>query len=142
MEERKSFVVGQESSMSKTVSDEDIRTFARISGDVNPLHLDDEYARSTMFGGRIAHGMLVASLISAVIGTCLPGPGAIYMGQELRFVAPVRPGDTITAIVRVEAWDDVKGRVTLATEVRNQNGETVVAGMAKAVMASYLQERK
>lgn len=142
MEERKSFVVGQESSMSKTVSDEDIRTFARISGDVNPLHLDDEYARSTMFGGRIAHGMLVASLISAVIGTCLPGPGAIYMGQELRFVAPVRPGDTITAIVRVEAWDDVKGRVTLATEVRNQNGETVVTGMAKAVMASYLQERK
>jgi 3-hydroxybutyryl-CoA dehydratase len=142
MEERKSFVVGQESSMSKTVSDEDIRTFARISGDVNPLHLDDEYARSTMFGGRIAHGMLVASLISAVIGTCLPGPGAIYMGQELRFVAPVRPGDTITAIVRVEAWDDVKGRVTLATEVRNQNGETVVAGMAKTVMARYLQERK
>jgi 3-hydroxybutyryl-CoA dehydratase len=142
MEERKSFVVGQESSMSKTVSDEDIRTFARISGDVNPLHLDDEYARSTMFGGRIAHGMLVASLISAVIGTCLPGPGAIYMGQELRFVAPVRPGDTITAIVRVEAWDDVKGRVTLATEVRNQNGETVVTGMAKTVMASYLQERK
>lgn len=142
MEERKSFVVGEESSMSKTVSDEDIRTFARISGDVNPLHLDDEYARSTVFGGRIAHGMLVASLISAVIGKCLPGPGAIYMGQELRFVAPVRPGDTITAIVRVEAWDDVKGRVTLATEVRNQNGEAVVTGMAKVVMASYLQKHK
>jgi 3-hydroxybutyryl-CoA dehydratase len=142
MEERKSFVVGEESSMSKTVSDQDIRTFARISGDVNPLHLDDEYARSTVFGGRVAHGMLVAGLISAVIGTSLPGPGAIYMGQELRFVAPVRPGDTITAIVRVEAWDDVKGRVTLATEVRNQNGETVVTGMAKTVMAGYLQERK
>ena len=137
--ERTGFSVGEEASLTKMITDEDIQTFARISGDTNPLHLDEAYARTTRFGGRIAHGMLVAGLISAVLGTKLPGPGAIYLGQELRFVAPVRPGDTLTAVARVEAWDDAKGRVTLATEVTNQEGRPVVTGQAKLLMSRFLK---
>jgi len=87
IEERTSFTVGEEATLTKTISDEDIKTFARISGDDNPVHVNDDYAKGTMFGGRIAHGMLVAGLISAVLGTKLPGPGAIYMNQQLRFLA-------------------------------------------------------
>jgi len=93
-----------------------------------------------MFGGRIAHGMLVASLISAVLGTRLPGPGAIYLSQQLRFLAPVRPGDEVTARVSVTAWDPEKGRVTLLTEVANKKGIAVIAGEAQLVMSSYLKK--
>lgn len=139
IEDRFSFTVGEQASLTKTITDEDIQTFARISGDTNPLHLDDAYAQTTRFKGRIAHGMLVAGLISAVLGTKLPGPGAIYLGQDLRFVAPVRPGDTLTATVRVESWDDVKGRVTLATNVTNQEGRPVVTGEARMVMSRFLK---
>ena len=89
--------VGMEATFAKVISDEDIENFAQVSGDNNPVHLDDAYASQTRFGGRIAHGMLSASLISAVIGTRLPGPGAIYMSQSLRFRAPVKPGDLASA---------------------------------------------
>ena len=105
---------GMEASLSKIVTDADILCFSEISGDTNPVHLDDDYARATRFGGRIAHGMLSASLISAVIGTKLPGTGAIYLSQNLRFRAPVKPGDLVTARVRVVTLDQAKRRATLA----------------------------
>ena len=141
IEERSDFTVGEEASLSKTISDADIKVFAQISGDENPVHLDDEYARRTAFGGRIAHGMLVAGLISAVVGTQLPGPGTIYLSQHLRFLAPVRPGDHVTAHVRITEWDSTTGRLTLLTEVSNQDEVTVVTGEASVVMSSYLGER-
>ncbi len=139
IKERSSFTVGEEASLSRVVSDDDIRTFARISGDGNPVHLNDEFAKGTMFGGRIAHGMLVAGLISAVLGTMLPGPGAVYLSQQLRFRAPVRPGDQVTARARVTEWNSEKGRVTLLTDVINQEGRVVIEGEARLVMSSYLK---
>ena len=140
-DERTHFTVGERASLTRTIQDEDIQTFARISGDNNPLHLDDEYARSTLFGGRIAHGMLVAGLISAVLGTKLPGPGGIYLSQSLRFVVPVFPGDAITASVQVTEWDGARGRMTLLTGGENQHGKTVVTGEARLVMASSLKPK-
>ena len=139
MEERRDFKVGEGASFSKTITDEDIRDFARISGDQNPIHLDDDYANRTFFKGRIAHGALVASMISTVLGTKLPGPGSIYLGQEMRFKAPVRPGETVTARAEITAWDETKGRLTLLTEVVNQDGVVVITGEARLVMASFLQ---
>merc|ERR1712065_118803 len=97
----------------KTVTDRDIEMFAEVSTDRNPVHLDDEYAQDTIFEGRIAHGMLTAGLISAVIGEQLPGHGTIYMGQSLKFLAPVRPGDMVYAEVTVTDIDMAKRRVTL-----------------------------
>lgn len=105
---------GDKAQFSKTVTDADIVLFAGVSGDTNPVHLDEDYASATMFKGRIAHGMLTAGLISAVLGTKLPGPGAIYVSQSLRFKAPVRPGDTVTAQCEVSKIDLEKGRVTMA----------------------------
>jgi 3-hydroxybutyryl-CoA dehydratase len=136
---RSHFTVGDEASLSKTISDADIRTFAQISGDKNPIHLDDEYAKATYFGSRIAHGMLVAGLISAVLGTLLPGPGAVYLSQQLRFTAPVRVGDTVTARVKVTEWDSTRGRIALLTEVVNQEGTTVITGEARLVMSAVLK---
>ena len=139
IKERNSFTIGEEATLTKLVSDDDIKAFARISGDHNPIHMNEEYAKGTMFGGRIAHGMLVASLISAVLGTRLPGPGAIYLSQKLRFLAPVRPGDEVTARVRITSWDPKKGRVTLLTEVANKKGIAVITGEAQLVMSSHLK---
>ena len=139
IKERSSFTIGEEATLTKLVNDIDIKAFAQISGDDNPVHMNDEYAKGTMFGGRIAHGILVAGLISAVLGTMLPGPGAIYLSQQLRFLAPVRPGDEVTARARVSEWDPVKGRVTLSTDVRNQDGVAVISGEARLVMSSYLK---
>ena len=139
IKERTSFTIGEEATLTKLVNDDDIKAFAEISGDDNPVHMNDEYAKGTMFGGRIAHGILVAGLISAVLGTMLPGPGAIYLSQQLRFLAPVRPGDEVTARARVSEWDPVKGRVTLSTDVRNQDGVAVISGEARLVMSSYLK---
>jgi len=102
--------------------------------------VNDDYGKGTMFKGRIAHGMLVAGLISAVLGTKLPGPGAIYMNQQVRFLAPVRPGDQVTARARVTEWDATKGRVTLATDVSNQDGVAVISGEARLVMSSFLKK--
>ena len=107
--------IGMSRSLRKTVTDRDISLFAEVSTDRNPVHLDDAYARDTIFEGRIAHGMLTASLISAVIGEQLPGHGTVYLGQSLKFLAPVRPGDDVTAVVTVTAIDHARRRVTLET---------------------------
>lgn len=122
--------VGTRASVTRTITDDQIRTFAEITGDTNPLHLDDAHAATTRFGGRIAHGMLTAGLISTIIGTKLPGLGAIYLQQQLRFVAPVRPGDTITATGEVIAVRPEKRILTLRTECTNQHGELVITGEA------------
>jgi 3-hydroxybutyryl-CoA dehydratase len=116
--------VGQSATYAKTVTDADIVLFAGISGDVNPVHLDQDYATGTMFKGRIAHGMLTASFISAVLGTKLPGPGCIYVSQNLKFKAPVRIGETVRATVTVTAIDPARARVTVSTVCKV--GETVV----------------
>lgn len=116
--------VGMSASFSKTVSEADIVLFAGVSGDTNPVHIDDEYARGTMFKSRIAHGMLSAAFISAVLGTKLPGPGTIYMGQTLKFKAPVRIGDTVKATATIIELVPEKRRVVLKTVCAV--GETVV----------------
>lgn len=105
--------IGMARRVTKRIEDYDIRLFADVSTDRNPVHLDDDYARDTIFGGRIAHGMLTASLISAVIGEQLPGHGSVYLGQSLKFLAPVFPGDEVTAEVSVREIDHGRRRVTL-----------------------------
>jgi len=137
--ERNSFTVGEEAEFSRTFTQEDVEAFSRLSGDTNPVHLDDSYARHTRFGGRIIHGMLVASLISTVLGTGLPGPGCIYMSQQLSFRAPARVGEHLTAKVRVSEWDGTKGRVLLATEVVNEQGVQIIVGEAKLALSSFLK---
>ncbi len=109
--------VGQSAQFSKTITEADIVLFAGVSGDTNPVHLDEDYASRTMFKGRIAHGMLSASLISAVLGTKLPGPGAIYIAQNVRFKAPVKIGDTAVARVEVTELLPEKKRAMFKTTV-------------------------
>ena len=122
--------VGDTARFSKTVSESDVYLFAGLTGDLNPAHVNEDYARNTYFETRIAHGMLTASFISTVIGTMLPGPGTIYMRQEVNFLAPVKIGDTVTAVVEVlEIMDDEK-RVRLKTYCVNQDQTTVVDGEA------------
>ena len=118
--------VGQSAELTRTVQDGDLAAFA---GDDNPVHLDEAYAAATPFKGRIAHGMLSASYISAVLANRLPGPGTIYISQTLSFRRPVRIGDAVTATVKVSAIDAARGRVTLATEARVA-GKVVVEGEA------------
>lgn len=115
------------------ISDETIRAFAQASGDTNPVHLDDAYAATTPFGRRIAHGMLSAGIISAVLGNDLPGPGTIYLGQELKFKAPVYIGDTITATVELVKYRDDKRIATFRTTCTNQDGVVVVEGEAVVI---------
>ncbi|MBN1680325.1 MAG: MaoC family dehydratase [Anaerolineae bacterium] len=122
--------VGATASRTKTFTDDDVRTFAAITGDHNPVHLDDTYAAGTPFGRRLVHGMFTASLISAVLANDLPGEGAVYMTQRLKFNAPVFIGDTITATVEVIKFRETSGIVTLATTCVNQDGETVLEGEA------------
>jgi 3-hydroxybutyryl-CoA dehydratase len=107
--------VGQTAVYTRTVTEADIVLFCGISGDTNPVHLDHEFAKNTIFKGRIAHGMLTASFISTVLGTKLPGPGCIYVSQSLKFRAPVHIGQTVTARVTVRKVDTVRGRVTVET---------------------------
>ena len=116
--------VGQQAMFGRTVTDADIVAFAGVSGDTNPIHLHDGFARTTRFGQRIAHGMLSGSYISTVIGTKLPGPGAVYISQTMNFMAPVIAGDTITAVATITAIDDKRRRVTLKTQCLK--GDTVV----------------
>ena len=118
---------GMTACTAKTVTEADIILFAGISTDVNPAHLDEEYAKGTMFGGRIAHGMLSAGFISAVLANKLPGPGTIYLSQTLKFKAPVRPGDTVTATVTVKEVNVAKNRVVLDT-VCTVCGKVVIEG--------------
>lgn len=126
--------VGQTASFSKTITEADILMFAAVSGDTNPVHIDAEAAAASMFKERIAHGMLSASLISTVLGTKLPGPGTIYLGQSLKFRAPVRIGETVTARVTVAALDPAKRRATLET-VCTVKGKPVVEGEAQVMVA-------
>lgn len=125
--------IGMVRRLRKTIDDSDIELFGQISTDRNPVHFDDDYARDTIFGGRIAHGMLTAGLISAIIGEQLPGHGTIYMKQSLTFLAPVRPGDLVEAEVKVAAIDYGKRRVTL--ECKCAVGDTVVLKGEAMVLA-------
>ena len=122
--------VGEKASVSKTVTDEVVRRFAEVTEDFNPVHVDDEFAAKSLFKERIAHGMLGAGLISAVLGTRLPGPNTIYLGQDLKFLAPVKLGDTITAEVEVLEKIDRPKMLKLKTVVRNQAGTVVIDGVA------------
>lgn len=123
--------VGMQATVSRTITETDLRNFSGVSGDTNPMHLNEEYAQKTLFKGCIVHGMLTASLISAVIGTKLPGPGCIYMSQTLKFLAPVRVGDTVYAVATITALNIEKKRVTMQTQclVKNQpviEGEALI----------------
>lgn len=122
--------IGMSASFAKTISEADVYLYAGISGDFNPAHVNLFEAENGIFGKRIAHGMLSASLISAVLGMKLPGPGTIYLGQELRFLKPVFIGDTITATVTVAELFSGKNRVKLETVCANQNDEVVIEGTA------------
>lgn len=122
--------VGDKASRRKSFSDDDVRAFAQISGDTNPIHLDDHYAAQTRFGRRLVHGMLTASLLSATLANDLPGEGTIYLSQSLQFKAPVFIGDTITATVEVTAFRAERGIATLATTCTNQDGAVVLQGEA------------
>lgn len=122
--------IGDSASTVKTIGESDVYLFAGITGDLNPAHTDEVSARKTPFGGRIAHGILSAGLISAVLGMRLPGPGTIYLGQELKFTKPVHIGDTITATATVSEIVAEKNIVKLETICTNQNGDVVVKGMA------------
>jgi 3-hydroxybutyryl-CoA dehydratase len=121
---------GDSASLTKTFSDEDVRKFAEISGDTNPVHLDDDFAAGTPFKRRLVHGMLTAGLISAVLGTKLPGPGSIYLSQSIAFRAPVFIDDTVTATVTVARIREDKPILTLETVCKNQDGEVVLDGEA------------
>jgi len=122
--------VGDQASISKTVTESDILTFAGLTMDYNPVHINAEYAKESIFGERIAHGMLSAGFISAVLGTTLPGPNSIYLGQELKFTAPVKIGDTVTATATIIEKREEKRILKLQTTVANQRGEVVVDGSA------------
>jgi 3-hydroxybutyryl-CoA dehydratase len=125
-----SYRVGDRAELRRTISDEDVRAFAHITGDTNPVHLDDAFAASTRFGRRIAHGMLAAGVISALLATKLPGPGSIYLSQSLQFRAPVYLGDAITAFVEIKAIRSDKPVLTLRTWCVNDAGVTVLEGEA------------
>ena len=133
--------IGQSATLTRTLTLNDIRAFAAVSGDTNPAHLDPAYAEQTLFHGVIGHGMWGGSLISAVLGTQFPGPGTIYLHQDLDFTKPVRIGDTLQVTVTVSTKDDLKKRVELQCEVRNQHDEIVLRGMAR-VMAPVQKVRR
>ena len=127
--------IGMVRSLRKRVTDRDIEMFAEISTDRNPVHLDDDYAHDTIFGGRIAHGMLTAGLVSAVIGEQLPGHGTVYLGQNLKFMAPVRPDDVVLAEVEVLEIDHARRRVTMETRCL-VDGKKVLMGEATVLAPS------
>ena len=121
--------IGMEASYAKTITDQDVLAFAELSGDVNPVHLSDEFAAGTIFKKRIAHGFLTGSLFSTVLGTKLPGPGCIYLSQSMKFRAPVYIGDEVVATLRVTGLDADKGRATFACDC-SVDGKTVLEGEA------------
>jgi 3-hydroxybutyryl-CoA dehydratase len=125
--------VGDKAFFQKTITETDVYLYAGITGDINPAHINEEVSKDTMFKGRIAHGMLTAGLVSAVLGVQLPGPGTIYMGQELRFTAPVKFGDTIKAEVEVIERNEEKNRLKLKTTCYNQDNKVVLEGVAKVM---------
>jgi len=123
--------VGDKASFTKTITETDVYNYAGVTGDFNPAHINESFAKDTMFKGRIAHGMIAAGLISTVLGTRLPGPGCIYVSQDLKFTAPVYFGDTITATVEVEKLNVEKNRVILNTVCTNQKENVVLKGQAE-----------
>ncbi|NND69121.1 MAG: 3-hydroxybutyryl-CoA dehydratase [Halioglobus sp.] len=125
--------VGQTATYSKTIGEEDIVQFAVVSGDANPVHLDAEFAATTQFGQRVAHGMLTGAIISAALAMKLPGPGSIYLNQSLRFTAPVTIGDVVTVKLEVTDKNDRRGFVTLSTEAVNQDDKRVATGEAQLI---------
>jgi len=125
--------IGDSAQISKTITEKDINDFARVTGDFNPLHLDQAYAEKTIFKGRIAHGLLSVGLLSTVLGNILPGHGTIYLSQEIKFLAPVRIGDTITAKVEVLELISEKNRAEFRTTCINQDGKLVIGGTAWAM---------
>ena len=129
----KELEIGDQGQFTKTVTERDIILFGETSGDVNPVHFDEAYASKTLFKGCIAHGMWSASLISTCIGTVMPGPGSIYLGQTLDFKLPVRLGDTLTALVTIDQKIDAKKLLIIDCVVSNQNGEVVVCGEARVI---------
>ncbi len=126
--------VGDKEWIRRTITDADIANFAGVSGDFNPLHTDEEYAKETIFKGKIAHGFFTAALITNVVGNKLPGPGSVYLKQELRFLAPVRAGDTIMVMAEVIEKIEEKQRVRIKTTCTNQKGELVLDGEAALLM--------
>jgi 3-hydroxybutyryl-CoA dehydratase len=131
--------VGDSAEISKTITETDINDFARLTGDFNPVHLDQAYAEKTIFKGRIAHGLLSVGLLSNVLGNILPGHGTIYLSQEVKFLAPVRIGDAITAKVEVMELIPEKNRVKFRTTCINQEGKIVVEGIAWAMPPTRLK---
>ncbi len=125
--------IGDSAQISKTITEGDIDLFARATGDFNPVHLDQAYAEKTMFKGRIAHGLLSVGLLSTVLGNILPGHGTIYLSQEVKFLAPVRIGDTIIAKVEIIELIPEKNRAKFRTTCMNQDGKIVVDGIAWAM---------
>jgi 3-hydroxybutyryl-CoA dehydratase len=130
--------VGQQARSARVVTEADILAFAAASGDMNPVHFDEEYAATTRFGTRIAHGMLTAAHVSALIGMRLPGPGSVYVSQTLSFRRPVRISDSVTTIVDITAIDDAKGMVTLKTTC-SVGGKPVLSGEAVVLVAKREQ---
>ena len=133
---RTDFEIGEKAQISKVIQQGDIETIAKVTGDYNPLHLDESFAKKTRFGGRIAHGILGVGLISAVLGTQLPGPGGIYLSQSIDFLAPVRVGDKITAEVEVIGWKPERKILSLDTRCFNQNQKNVLTGKSVLLVES------
>lgn len=134
-----SLQAGDKASRTTTITDAMIRAFADLTGDTNPVHLDDAYAADTRFGRRIAHGMIAAGLISATLANDLPGPGTVYLSQTLQFKAPVYPGDAITTTVEVKSVRPDKPIVTLRTSCKNQDDKVVLEGEAVVLVSSSNQ---
>jgi len=126
--------IGQSASFSKTISESDVYLFAGITGDLNPLHINDVHAQVSIFKGRVAHGMLTASLISTVLGMYLPGPGTVLVKQDIKYLAPVYFGDTITATCTVKEKAEEKKLVVLDCKVTNQNDKAVIVGSATILL--------
>lgn len=125
--------IGQTASYTRSVTEQDIQLFAAVSGDVNPVHLDEEFAATTQFKQRIAHGMLTGAFVSAAIALELPGPGTIYLGQSLRFRRPVLIGDEVTVHLEITEMKDARKFVTLDCKIVNQNGDAVASGTAEVM---------
>jgi 3-hydroxybutyryl-CoA dehydratase len=129
------YSIGDSDEFTRTITDSDIQMFADVTGDHNPIHVDEAFAKTTRFGRRIAHGMLTASLISSVLANKLPGEGSVYLGQTLQFVAPVFPGDEVTARVTVKEIREDKPILKLDTTCLNQRNEIVIRGEATVLVA-------
>ena len=126
------FEVGQHVTFTKTFTEDDVRRFIEITGDVNPLHVDEAFASQTQFGGRVLHGMLTASIFSTMVGMLLPGPGAIYRSQTIEFLRAVHIGETVTAHFVVRGIDRVKHRLDIESWIENEKGERVIEGTCEA----------